>query len=293
MLLILILVIIIAPNVVTDDHLAEGRIKVVDGTIYKAPFPPDTLGYKLGSDEDGRDVLALILVGTKETLLIILAITIVRYLIAVPLGLYAAKKDGLTHWLVNGWNALFSSIPPLLAGIMLINMPFIIFAENRQYLVILIIALIEVGRVSYVIQEQGYDTLNKEFAVAARVQGAKNYQLVFQHVLPYMVPTILINFFMDLGRVTILVAQLGIFTIFVTQQFVQTGPMFSSMGPPYGFLENTGYNWATMLAGVKKALLKTPWLALVPAIAILYVTLMFNMIGEGTKRYFLRRDGHF
>lgn len=292
MLLFLVFIMIITPSVVNEERLVEERIQFEEGKILKAPFPPNTLNYKLGSDSDGRDLLSLILVGTKETLLIIFSITLLRYLIAVPLGLYASKKDGLSNWLVGGWNALFSSIPTLLAGIFLINMPFIIFAENRYTLVIIIIALLEVGRVSYIIQEQGYNTLQKEFTIASKVQGAKDSQLILQHVFPYLIPTIVIHFFMDLGRVTILVAQLGIFSIFVTQQFVQTGPLLSSMGPPFGFLENTGYNWATMLNGIKKEMHNAPWLVLVPVIAIMYITFMFNLIGEGAKKYFLRRDGH-
>lgn len=88
------------------------------GKVAKAPFPP-SFENPLGTDNDGRDLLSLLIIGTKDTLRYIFLITIIRYLVAIPLAFLAAPKKGLAYMVAGTWNSLFSSIPTIFAAILL------------------------------------------------------------------------------------------------------------------------------------------------------------------------------
>lgn len=284
MLFLLVAAMVVSPFIVPEEALNDARIRFSEeGEIFKAPFPPNTLGHILGTDYDGKDILSMLLAGTKDTILIIFSITALRYLIAVPLGIYASKNEGLISFMLKGWNTFFTSIPTIFSAILLINLPFFVFLEMRTFWVIILLAMIEVGRVGHIIKEQGYEALHREFSIAGRVQGMTSRKLIFHHVFPYIMPNIIMNFFLDLGRVTLLIAQLGLFSVFVSIQFLESDPGIFKM-------EHVGYNWTSMLGDTKSAVLRAPWIPFTPAMAILYTVLTFNIIGEGIKRNFMRRE---
>ena len=70
-----------------DKELTRTSMIKTDEGIMIPPFPP-MKGYILGSDNNGVDVLSRLVIGAKETFLIVLTIVIIRYLIAIPLGVF-------------------------------------------------------------------------------------------------------------------------------------------------------------------------------------------------------------
>ncbi len=278
---VLVLVIIFESSLVSKEKLEISRIAFYeDGSMDRAPFPPSKENI-FGSDSDGKGIFDMMVLGTKDTLLIIFLITVIRYVIAIPLALFASEKRGLSHWTVTSLHTFFSSVPTLIAAIILVNMPFLIFSENRYIWCVLILAFIEVGRVSHLFQQQAYDLSEKEFIRVARLQGNSHTGIIFRHYLPYLFPTMITNFFTDLGRVTILIGQLGLFNIFVTHQLLD-------VGHGYFELQNSSYNWATLLSTTRTSLLSAPWIPLFPALALCYVMFTFNIIGEGLRRRFTK-----
>ncbi|WP_261130498.1 hypothetical protein [Bacillus sp. Marseille-Q3570] len=112
-----------------DSHLEEEIVRMEDGKIETPPYPPSKEN-PFGSDERGKDLLSMIVMGTKETMLIIFSITGIRYLIAVPLGMLASSNKGPAHYIVNGWNQLFSALPTLFSAIILMNLPIFYFQRK-------------------------------------------------------------------------------------------------------------------------------------------------------------------
>lgn len=282
MLSLLIILMFFSEQLISDS-LYEPERMIYDGeTFHKAPHPPLTLDFLLGSDEDGVDLLSMVVAGTKETLVVIFAIVLLRYLIAVPLGFYTSKKSGLTNLMLGGWNYLFSSMPLLLSAILLINLPFLIYSESRTYWVIAILALIEVGRVGTIISENAHDVSKKEFVDAAIVNGGSSRTILWHHIFPFILPSIIFHFFSDMGRVTLLIAQLGIFSIFINHFIVD--PDLDAT------IVREGYLWASMLGDARSLFLRAPWTLIVPATALFYLMITFNLLGSGLKKHFLRRD---
>ncbi|WP_078546169.1 ABC transporter permease subunit [Litchfieldia alkalitelluris] len=281
MFLLLILAIFLEPILTSEENLQPNRMRFQDdGSVEKAPFAPNK-EYIFGSDTEGRGIFDMLVIGTKDTLLIIFLITLIRYLIAIPLAFVASKKRGISHWLVVSLNTFFTSIPTLVAAIILVNLPFLIFSDNRYVWCVFILAFIEIGRVAYIFQQQAYDLSNKEFIRVAKIQGNNHFGIIIRHYIPYFFPGIITSFFVDLGKVTVLIGQLGLFNIFVTQQMVEVGRGLFE-------LENGSYNWATLLASTRWSLYNAPWIPLFPALALFYVMLSFSMIGEGLKRHFMK-----
>jgi peptide/nickel transport system permease protein len=261
---------------------SEGvRMDSTGRDIQVPPYPPSEKNI-LGSDHEGRDMLSLIVVGTKDTLYIVFVITLVRYLLALPLAFMASKKTGPAHWILSGWNQLFTALPTLFSAILLMNIPFLVFSENRLLWSIFLIAVIEVGRVAYIFQQQAY-SLSKELFVEAGITiGNSPIGLYGRHYLPLMIPQIIVNFFMDLGRVMLLIGQLGLFSIFISQIWIQLD--FSK-----GEILNTSYNWATLLGNARGDMLQAFWIPFYPALAITLTIVAFSLMGEGLSQYFDRK----
>ncbi|CAG9620442.1 ABC transporter permease [Sutcliffiella rhizosphaerae] len=250
------------------------------GVVIKAPFEPSA-DFPLGSDREGRNLLSMIIMGTRDTMLIILLITSIRYLIGIILGTIASFKGKVVSNILNVWDQMFSSMPIIFVSILFLTLPMLIFAENRFWIVVFIIALVEVGRVGVSIRDQLQQVKNKPYVEAGKMVGLSPFQLSVNHYWPTILPNMLVNFCFDIGRVTLIIGQLGIFSVFITQKFVMLG-----MG--YGELINTSYNWPTILGEARKDIYTAVWIPASAAFAITFVILTFNVLGEGLRKYFNR-----
>ncbi|MDK8183950.1 ABC transporter permease subunit [Paenibacillus sp. UMB4589-SE434] len=253
-----------------------------DERLILPPYEPSSKNL-LGSDKDGVDNLSKIIMGTKETLLIIFSITALRYMIAVPLGLSAYRKSGVANSILTVWNQLFSYLPTLFSAILLLSLPFLLFASWRLLWVILILAAIEVGRVAYLIQQQIHQISREPFVEAGHALGLSPWRLTRSYFIPTMIPEIVVNFCVDLGKVTLLIGQLGVLSIFLSQEWVEVNEM--SM-----ILMNTSNNWMSLLASMRADIYVSKFTYIFyPALAIMFTILTFNVLGEGIRRHFNRR----
>ncbi|HEX7063671.1 MAG TPA: ABC transporter permease subunit [Bacillales bacterium] len=281
MLAVLVVMGFIGPQLpFIDTELKEEVVRFQGDQILEPPYPP-SLHNLLGSDPMGRDLLSLIVMGTNNILAIVFVIALIRYLIAVPLGFAASKGTGPAHWLIHAWNRVFSSFPTLFAAIFLMNIPFIIFSENRLTLSVVFLARIEVGRVAYIVQQQSSDLSQTLYVQASRMMGTPPPGIYYHHYMPVLSTEIIVNFFLDMGRAMLLVGQLGLFGIYIAQKFVQTN--FGT-----GELRNTSINWATILGQSRESFFIAPWYTFFPAIMIAFAIIAFNLTGEGLRKYFSR-----
>ncbi|WP_180850337.1 ABC transporter permease [Bacillus sp. UMB0893] len=264
-----------------QEGIKEQRMVFVDSTTYeRAPFPP-SLTYPFGSDQDGKDILSLIIIGAKDTLLLIFSITAIRYLAAILLTFLGLNKKSPFRLLIYGLNGFAASLPIIFAAILFITMPMFTFSPNRIIWVIIFLSLTDVGRVAYIIQQTMSSISHSQFVEAGVTVGNTSIGMFTRYYLPNLLPEIMVQFFMDLGKVALLLGQLGIFSIFVSQVFVQTG---------YGFgeLQNTSMNWSTLLGMARSDILKGFWIPFFPALALTLVIFTFNFIGEGLRQHYNR-----
>ncbi len=260
----------------------EGKrlIFLESGGIERAPFPPSA-DFPLGSDHEGRNMVSLLVMGAKDTLILIFLITSIRYIAGIVLGAIASFGGRMISSVLNVWDQIFSSMPVIFFAILAFNLPLLIYAENRFWIVIFSIALVEVGRVGVTIRDQLIHVKSKPYIEAARTTGLTNFGLATNHFLPILLPTMLVNFCFDIGRVALIIGQLGIFSIFITMEFVEVQAGLYQ-------ISNTSFNWPTILGDARKDIYTAVWIPAAAAFAIMYVILTFNILGEGLRRHFSR-----
>lgn len=285
MLLFLFLLATIGPSLpFVDQETKKELFRYEDQKLTVPPFAPSLENKNImGTDGEGRDLLSMIVVGTKETLLIVFIIAILRYVIAIPLAITASNQSGLMYWILSGWSQLFSGLPTLFAAILLLNMPFVTISEYRTLWVIVVIAILEVGRVGYIFQQQAFGLSQMPFVESARMIGNGKLGIYLRYYWPYLFPQIIVNFVLDLGRVMLLLGQLGFFNLFVSQTMLQ-----SEVGNL--MIENTSNDWPTLLADSRLFLRSEIWVPFWPAFAIAFSVIAFNLFGEGLRHYFEGRS---
>lgn len=262
-----------------DSELQEIEYLWNDKKIPVVPPYEPSDEFLLGTDRDGRDILSLIIVGAKETLFIILSITLIRYLIAIPLAYFAHRNWFGANALLNWLNGFLSYVPTIIVVILLVTLPPLIMAESRAFFVVLIIAAMEVGRVADMIKLEFNQISKKEFVTGGTSVGVSSFRLLNKYYLPFLYGKLLVNLVGDLGKVMFLLGQLGFLGIFVSQAFVQTD--ISSFT-----FENTSISWPMLLANAYSDIRGPVWIVFYPALAMTYVIFTFNVLGQGLQKIF-------
>lgn len=225
------------------------------------------------------------LFSVKDMLLLILSISLVRFLVSFPIGVYAAEKKGLPHLFVKSIFKFYSTVPILLLAVLLINLPFIIFSHTHFYWIVLILALLGVGPLSHAIQHDSHKLTLRKKAIRAKKDG-ENWgpRFILEYIMPYLYPTLILEFLLDLGRVTVLLTQLALLSIFIN--VVYTPLEFN-----FGVLTISKLDWIALLGHAKGLISHNPLLPLIPMFAFLYTYLMFIILAEAFRRTFYEKQG--
>jgi peptide/nickel transport system permease protein len=264
-----------------DSELKEEVMrKDASGHLSIPPYPPSAENL-LGSDKWGRDLLSLLVIGTRETLILVFLIAGLRYLIALPLGAAAANIK-FFRWILDSWNYLLSFIPPIFLVALFFGIPFIFFSKSLFVWYVVILAVVEVGRAAELIRSQFAELSMKEFVEAAETSGTNKFYLIIRHYWPHLRPLVLTSFAADMGRVMFLMAQLGVIQIFVSRKFVSTLS---------GAYENvtTSISYPVLLQGILTDIWVSTW---IPYFTVLFISVMiitFFLLAEGLKIHFKRK----
>lgn len=271
---LIVVMAIVGPNLpFIDKDLTEHLyLKYEDGTMVTPPFPPSK-EFLLGSDRQGVDLLSRLVIGTRETLLIIFSVVAIRLLVGVFWGMGAFYSRFLKV-VLQVWHQVFSYIPSIFLLVMIVGIPFFLYSPNRPFWFILVLALIEVGRVGDVIYKYVSDIAAKPYYEAGIVAGGTPYRLSRRYLYPNIKSQIITLIANELGRTLFLIAQLGIVGIFISVAFEN-----DASGTYYAV--NTSDSWPLILSTI----LKDMWgVKIIPFSAIFLIAitvLSFYLIGNG------------
>ncbi|RTR31822.1 peptide ABC transporter permease [Robertmurraya yapensis] len=243
---------------------------------FAPPFGPNER-FPIGTDRLGRDLLSLIVLGARETLIVIIAIALIRYLLAIPLGFFAHKNRFGVNILLNWINGFLSYIPTIIIVILLATLHPIVLSKIRPLYLILIIAALEVGRVAEMIKLELNQLSTKEFITGGNAVGISNFRLLKKYYMPFLYGKLLVNFVGDIGKVMFLLGQLGFLGIFISHSFMQTDAGVS------GF-ENTSLSWPTLLTDAFRDLRGAIWIPFYASLAMTYVIFTFNILSQGIQK---------
>jgi ABC-type dipeptide/oligopeptide/nickel transport system permease subunit len=268
-LVLLVLLAVFAPFVTPYDYTAQD---------YSALTQPPSRAHWLGTDDLGRDILSRLIVGARISLAVGLVVQAVILLIGVPAGLAAAYFGGkIDTAIMRTVDALYS-IPSLLFVIVIMTFLRATLATAESGFTRTLAALdtqsggligifIGLGLINWMptvrlVRGQAASLKEKEFVEAARGIGATDGRIMAQHLLPNVVPIIVVTA-----------------TIGIPQAIIyEAGISFLGLGarPPMP-------SWGLMIAEAIPNLRSYPYMLVSPAVALSLTVLAFNFLGDGLR----------
>lgn len=251
-------------------------LRMVEGKLKTPPFPPSTT-YPLGTDLLGRDLLSLLLAGARQTLTLVFLAVLGRLGVGLLLGLTAGWTAGsIADRMVQTAASIIAAFPALLLSMLLI-----LALGIRQGMRPFVIALTFVGwgRVMSMVREATWRLRQQPFIESAQSLGVHPAEIWWRHVLPNLLPTLLVVTAVEAADVLLLVGELGFVGIFLgggafAEVFVGSDPYHYSDVP----------EWAALLSNVRQYARTYPWVGLYPALAFALAVLTFNLLAEGLRQ---------
>jgi peptide/nickel transport system permease protein len=225
-------------------------------TLEGAPLPPDA-NFWLGTDLLGRDLLSRLLHGARTSLLIGVIANGAAVLIGASLGIIAGYVQGFPGAAIMRFTDLMMAFPALLLAIALAA----IF-EPSLLIVAMVIAMVNWVQIARVIYTETTALKERDYIEAARALGAGTPRILFRHLLPHVLPTILVYATLGIATTVLLEATLS---------FLGVG-----VRPPTP-------SWGNIIYESQSYFLNAPWLVFFPGLAILALALAFNLLGDGLR----------
>jgi ABC-type dipeptide/oligopeptide/nickel transport system permease component len=256
-------------------------VMMFEGTISAPPYPP-SMTFPWGTDILGRDLQALVLAGAKQTIVLALLATLARLSLGTVMGALAGWwRGGGVDRLVSGAVGVWASYPSTLFAMILI-----LALGIKQGVGVFVLALSVVGwgEVAQFVRSKVVAIKTEPYVEGARVIGARDMGILIRHVVPNLVPSLLVLAMLEMGGVLLLLAELGFLNIFLGGGFtVELLGTQSLAGIPYHYSDVP--EWGALLANVRDWWRAYPWLGWYPGVAFFLAILTFNLLGEGLRRF--------
>ena len=211
----------------------------------------------LGTDELGRDVLSRILLGARITLVITLAAVMLSLVVGASLGLIAGYYGGKADTVIMRGVDVLMAMPGFLLAIGIIAA----LGVGTTNL-ILAVGIYSIPAFARIARGSTLSVNAEEYITAARGVGASNRRIILGHVLPNIMSPLIVQ--TSLRMATAILTASGL-------SFLGLGPQ-----PPTP-------EWGSMLASGRDYMTRAPLFVAVPGLAILLVTLSFNLLGDGLR----------
>ncbi|HZH27129.1 MAG TPA: nickel transporter permease [Azospirillaceae bacterium] len=247
--LLLVLAAVFAPQIATHDPYAQN--------LERRLLTPGEFGHWLGTDEFGRDVFSRLVYGARITLYIVILVAAT----AAPLGLLVGTAAGY----LGGWvdtvlmriTDVFLAFPRLILALAFVAAlgPGI---ENA----VIAISITSWPPYARIARAETLTVRNSDYIAAAWLQGAGKTRILFGHVMPMCVSSVIVRVTLDMAGIILTAAGLG---------FLGLGAQ-----PPSA-------EWGAMISSGRRFLLDQWWVATIPGVAIFLVSLSFNLLGDGMR----------
>ncbi|ACM03293.1 ABC transporter permease [Cereibacter sphaeroides] len=240
---------LVAPYDPSEQHF--------DGlTIEGAPLPPGG-AFLLGTDLLGRDLFSRILWGARTSLIIGVAANGLALVIGTLVGLTAGYFRGRIGAVLMRFTDLMMAFPALLLAICLAA----IF-QPSLWIVAMVIAFVNWVQTARVIFTETSALSEREFIAAERTLGAGTARILFRHILPHLLPTIIVWGTLGISTTVLLEATLSYLGVGVQ--------------PPTP-------SWGNIIFENQTYFQSAPWLVFIPGAAILLLALAFNLVGDALR----------
>jgi peptide/nickel transport system permease protein len=251
------MVALLAAIAIGAPHLAPHDPAKAVASTFGDPGAPSR-AYPLGTDELGRDVLSRIVWGARISLEVGVAAMAVTMTIGVVIGLLAGFFGGGVDFALMRLTDMMLAFPTLLLA-----MAFVTVLRPSLLTILLVIGLVSWTGVARVVRAETLSLSQRDFVFAARALGASSSRLMMFHLLPNVIPVIIVMAVLGTSGTLLLDAGLS----------------FLGLGVP-----PPTPSWGRMIEEATIYFRVAPWLAAFPGLAIFYAVLGFNLLGYGYLR---------
>ena len=226
------------------------------GPVGQSLRPPGP-GHPLGTDTLGRDVLARLIHGARASLLVGWASTLLAVALGSVVGLAAGLGSRRMQRLLTILIDLFLALP----GIYLVLL-IVAFSRPSVWLVIAVLGLVGWMDVARLVRVEAMALRDREFVAAARGLGLGPVAVAWRHVLPNLLPTVLVAAALRIGQAILIESFLS----------------YLGLGPQEPLV-----TWGGMIAQGRAHLLDAWWLTLFPGLAIALTVIAYNLLADGLR----------
>lgn len=225
--------------------------------------PPATAGFLLGTDTQGRDILARIMFGLGISLAVGLVATAVSLIIGVLWGATAGYVGGPIDIGMMRFVDLLYSVPFIFIVILLT----VAFGDQagpygRLFLIFIAIGAVEWLTMARIVRGQTITLRQKEFVEAAKAGGASGAAIVLRHIVPNLMGPVVVFATLNVARVVLLESFLSFLGLGVQEPLTSLGKL----------IKDGADNMDT-----------SPWMIIYPAATMFVTLLCLNFVGDGLR----------
>jgi peptide/nickel transport system permease protein len=217
------------------------------------------LKHPLGTDDKGRDVLAMIVSGSRVSFQVGIVATLIALLIGTVIGVSSAYFGGYVDNILMRFTDIMMTFPFFLLLVFVV----FIFGANLT-LVILIIGLTGWTGTARIVRSEALSLRAREFVLASKALGASDSRIIFRHLIPNVMSSLIVIATLSIPGVIIAEAALS----------------FIGLGDP------SVSSWGRILNAGQDNLDSTWWVAVFPGIILFLTVLSFNFLGDGLRDAF-------
>jgi len=216
-----------------------------------------SLSHLLGTDQYGRDILSRVMVGAVNSIVVGLATVAIGMMAGVALGLIAAYFGKWADESIMRFSDLLFGFPAILTAILISA----IWGPSVGN-VMVAIGIFYIPVFARLTRAVALTLWGREFIDAARASGASEWAITFRHVLPNLLSPLIIQ-----ATIQFAVAILA-----------EAGLSYLGLGtqPPHA-------SWGRMLYEAQTFMEISPWMSILPGLAIAWTVLGFNLLGDGIR----------
>lgn len=242
--IIAILAPFIAPEGINEQKLAE-RLSA-----------PSSVHW-LGTDDFGRDILSRIIYGTRISLWIGFVSVLGSIIVGSILGIVAGYYGRWVDMVISRMFDIMLAFPSILLAIAIVT----ILGPSLQNALIAV-AIINIPNFGRLIRSKVLSVKQEEYIVAAKSIGMGDVRILFHHVLPNSMGPVIVQGTLAIATSILEAAALG----------------FLGLGA-----EAPNPEWGKMLSDSRQFLIQAPWTMVSPGLAIMFVVIGFNLLGDGLR----------
>ncbi|MED4753428.1 nickel transporter permease [Brevibacillus choshinensis] len=248
MVLVFLVVAIFAPWIAPHDPFEQNMQVMLESP---------SIHYFFGTDEFGRDIFSRVIYGAQISLMIGIVGVLISIVFGVALGTISGYFGGFVDSLVMRIMDIFMAFPSFLLALAIVSV-----LGPGMINVMIAIGIFSVPTFARISRSSVISIKNKEYIEAARAMGGTHLFIIWKHILPNSIAPIIVLSTMRIATAILTAAGLS----------------FLGMGaqPPTP-------EWGAMLSTGREYLRTAPHVSTIPGLAIMFMVLAFNMLGDGLR----------